>query len=62
MEHIQPQKEKSTTHKVRQAEYFHQHGEISRVDKVFTNDSKATSDPDHYEHLQEIFPLSECSL
>jgi len=39
-----------------QAEYFHQHGEISRTTKVFTNDSKSKSDPDQYECLQQLFP------
>ena len=56
MRHIQPPKEKSTAHKVRQAENAYQHGEISRSTKVFTNDSKPTSDPDHYERLQLLFP------
>ena len=56
MSHIQPPKEKSTEHKVRQTENSYQHGEISRTTKVFTNDSKPTSDPDHYECLQLLFP------
>ncbi len=34
---IKPQKELSTAHKVRKSEHFHQHEEISREDKVFTN-------------------------
>jgi hypothetical protein len=37
-------------------EHFHQHGEISRVAKVFTKDSKPTSDPGHYARLQQLFP------
>ena len=37
-------------------ENFHQHGEISRVAKVFTKDSKPTSDPGHYARLQQLFP------
>jgi hypothetical protein len=51
-EHFQPSKDLSTTHKVRKSEHFHQHGEISRVTKVFTNDSNPTSDPGHYEWFQ----------
>jgi hypothetical protein len=38
-----------------QAEYFHQHGEISRTAQVFTNGSKPTSHPDHYKRLQHLF-------
>jgi hypothetical protein len=38
-EHFQQPKDLSTTHKVRKSEHFHRHGEISRVTKVFTNDS-----------------------
>jgi len=62
-EPIKLPKEKSTSHKVWQAEYFHKHGEISRMAKVFTNDSTPTSDPVHYELLQQLFPLPVgCSL
>jgi hypothetical protein len=42
---IKPQKELSTDHKVRKSEHFHQHGEISREVKVFTNNAKPTNDP-----------------
>jgi hypothetical protein len=54
--HIKPQQELSTAHKVRKAEYCHQHGEISRAAKVFTNNSKPTNDPAHSEPLQQLFP------
>ena len=54
--HMRPQQELSTAHKVRKAEYFHQHGEISRAAKVFTNESKPTNDPAHSEPLQQLFP------
>ena len=53
---MRPQQELSTAHKVRNAEYFHQHGEISRVAKVFTNESKPTNDPAHSDPLQQLFP------
>ena len=53
--HMNPQQELSTTHKVRKAEYFHKHGEISRAAKVFTNESKPTNDPAHSEPLQQLF-------
>ena len=43
-------------HKVRKPEHFHQHGEISRAAKVFTNDVKPTNDPGHVEHLRQLFP------
>ena len=56
MRHIKPQKELSTAHKVRKSEHFHQHGEISRAAKVFTNDAKPTNDPGHAEHLRQLFP------
>jgi hypothetical protein len=42
--------------KVRQAEHCHQFGAISRAAKVLTNDSNPTSDPEHYERLQQLFP------
>jgi hypothetical protein len=54
--HIKPQEELSTAHKVRKAEYFHQHGEIRRSAKVFKNNSKPTNDPAHSEPLQHLFP------
>jgi len=55
--HIKPQQELSITHKVRKAEYFHKHGEISRAAKVFTNESnRPTNDPAHSESLQQLFP------
>jgi hypothetical protein len=54
--HMRPQQELSTAHIVRMAEYFHQHGEISREAKVFTNESKPTNDPAHSEPLQQLFP------
>ncbi len=38
------------------SEYFHQHGEISRAAKVFTNESKPTNDPAHSEPLKQLFP------
>jgi hypothetical protein len=53
---IKPQKELSTSYKVRKLEHYHQHGEISRVAKVFTNDAKPTNDPGHAEHLPQLFP------
>jgi hypothetical protein len=53
---IKPQKELSTVHKVRKSEHFHQHGEISRAAKVFTNNEKPTNDPGHAEHLRQLFP------
>jgi hypothetical protein len=52
---IKPQKELSVAHKVRKSEHFHQHGEISRAAKVFTNDAKPTNDPGHAEHLRQLF-------
>jgi hypothetical protein len=52
--HIKPQQELSTAHMVRKAEYLHQHGEISRAAKVFTNNSKPTNDPAHSEPLQQL--------
>jgi hypothetical protein len=54
--HIKPQQELSTAHMVRKAEYLHQHGEISRSAKVFTNNSNPTKDPAHSESLQQLFP------
>ncbi len=56
MRYIQQPKEKSTTQKVCQSEHFHQYEAISTVVKVLTNDSNPTSDPDHYECLQQLFP------
>ena len=53
---IQPQQELSAAHKVRKAEYFHKHGDISRAAKVFTNDAKPTNDPGHSEPLRQLFP------
>jgi hypothetical protein len=41
---------------VRKSEHFHQHGEISREAKVFTNDAKPTNDPGHPEYLRQLFP------
>ncbi len=54
--HMRPAKEKSNSHKVRQTSYFHQFTPISRSSIVFTNDSNPTSDPDHVERFQQIFP------
>jgi hypothetical protein len=54
--HMRPQQELSTAHKVRKAKYFDQHGEISRAAKVFTNELKPTKDPAHSEPLQQLFP------
>ena len=56
MRHIKPQKELSTTHKVWKSEHFHQHGEIFRVSKIFTNDTNPTNDPGHVEYLRQLFP------
>ena len=53
---IKTQKELSTVNKVWKSEHFHQHGEISRTDKVFTNDEKPTNDPGHTENLRQLFP------
>ena len=41
---------------VRKTEYLHQHGEISRLAKVFTNNSNPTNDPAHSEPLQQLVP------
>jgi hypothetical protein len=38
------------------SKHFHQHGEISRVAKEFTNDANPTNDPGHAEHLRQLFP------
>ena len=40
----------------RQAEYFHQFADIFRESKVLTNDSKPTSDTDHIQRFQQLFP------